>query len=235
MTAASEVSPFSVPAFRTFWAARVIATIAYQALSIAIGWKLYELTGNVLDLGLVGLVQFVPMVALTLVVGHVADRYDRSRIVAICQAIEALAALSLAAAVAYGVADRTWIFATAAALGAARAFENPTMQALLPQLVDRAIFPRATAWSASANQTAQIVGPAVGGLLFLVHPIAPFVAAGSASSRRQSRSCAFHGGRPSDHRRLERRSADGALYRELHVRGRRGPGVERRRASGARR
>ena len=76
-------------AFLLFWFARVCAAVGYQMLAVAIGWQLYELTGNPLDLGLVGLVQFIPAVALVLVIGQVADRHDRRKVLMACQAIQA--------------------------------------------------------------------------------------------------------------------------------------------------
>jgi len=152
--------------FPLFWLSRVASTAAFQMQAVAIGWQMYALTGSAFDLGLVGLVQFLPMLLLTLVVGHVADRYDRRRIVAVCQTIEGAAAAALALGSAAGWLDRETMFALVAAIGAARAFEGPTLSALLPNIVPRALIQSASAWSASANQTAQIVGPALGGLLF---------------------------------------------------------------------
>jgi MFS family permease len=138
--------------------------------AVAVGWQLYSLTGSALDLGLIGLAQFLPMVLLTLAIGHVADRYDRRVVIAICQAVEAAALAALAIGTAGGSIEEAGIFALVALIAAARAFESPTMAALVPNLVPRALVPRASAWSASANQTAQIVGPALGGLLYVLGP-----------------------------------------------------------------
>ena len=135
-------------------------------LGVAVGWQLYDLTGSALDLGLVGLVQFAPMVALTLIVGQVADRYDRRLIAAICHVVKAGAACALVMGSAGGTLDRRGILAVVAVVGAARAFENPSMSALVPEVVARPLIARAMAWVVSANQTAQIVGPALGGLLY---------------------------------------------------------------------
>ena len=170
----AEPSILRHPPFALFWFSRVFSTIAYFAQAVAIGWQIYALTGNPLDLGLVGLAQFLPMIALTLVVGHVADHYDRRRIVMICQGVEAAAALMLVLGAGTGSLSRTGIFAIVAVVGAARAFEGPTLGALLPGLVVRPLIQRATAWSASANQTAQIVGPAIGGLLYGLGPAAVY-------------------------------------------------------------
>lgn len=172
-----RVQPRSVirhPPFAFFWCARVLSSFAYQMQAVAVGWLVYERTGSVLDLGLVGLSQFLPVVALTLVAGHLADRYDRRRIVQICQAVECCAALTLAAGTIGGWLPVHSIFAVVAVVGAARSFESPTLSALMPGLVDRASLPQASAWSASANQTATIVGPACGGLLYAIGAGVPF-------------------------------------------------------------
>ncbi len=135
-------------------------------LSVAIGWQMYDITHDAFSLGLVGLAQFIPMVLLTLVVGQVADRFDRKRIVFLCQIIEAL----IAGLLLYGnIANwlgREQILIAASVLGACRAFEGPSSSALLPQLVPNNILQQAIAWSTSAGQTAQIIGPSLGGLLF---------------------------------------------------------------------
>ncbi|ARP81521.1 MFS transporter [Bordetella genomosp. 8] len=152
------------PAFARFLVARFAASLAFQIVSVAVGWQIYALTGSALDLGLIGLAQFGPMLALTLVVGHVADRYDRRRIVAICMAVEALAAIVLAAVSLNGAANHVIVYAAIIAISSARAFESPTLPALLPAVVPRILIPRATALSTSSNQVAQIAGPALGGV-----------------------------------------------------------------------
>ena len=131
-------------------------------LGVAVGWQLYALTGSALDLGLVGLVQFAPMILLTLIVGQVADRYDRRLIATVCQIVKAPAAVALALGTLGDWQSKTSIFAILALLGAARAFENPAMAALVPEVVARPFIARGMAWVVSANQTAQIVGPALG-------------------------------------------------------------------------
>lgn len=142
--------------------------------AVAIGWQVYALTSSAFDLGLVGLAQFVPVVLLTLVAGHTADRYDRRRIVQLCQAVECMASLTLATGTAFGWLGVHGIFGIVALVGAARAFEAPTLSALMPGLVSRASLSQASAWSASANQTASIVGPAFGGVLYAVGAPVPF-------------------------------------------------------------
>ena len=152
--------------FQRFWGARVLASMSFQMLAVAMGWHVYALTKSAFSLGLVGLSQFLPMFLLTLVVGHVADRYDRRRIAAVCQGVECAAALAFACGTFGGWLSAPVIYALAACVGAARAFESPAISSLLPAVVPRAQLPKATAWSTSAGQTAQIVGPALGGLLY---------------------------------------------------------------------
>ncbi|MDH4608262.1 MFS transporter [Pseudomonas sp. BN102] len=152
--------------FLAFWFARVCTASGFQMITVAIGWHIYELTGSVLDLGLVGLVEFLPRVLFMLHTGHVADRFDRRRVAALCQVLQAVVAGVLVFASATDSASRELIFLVAFVLGAARAFEMPATQALLPNIVPAELFPRAVAASASAMQAATIVAPALGGLLY---------------------------------------------------------------------
>ena len=164
MPAPDSPSPLYRPAFLHFLFARIGASLAFQIVSVAVGWQVYALSGSALDLGLIGLAQFLPMAALTLVVGHVADRYDRRKIVAICMAVETLATLLLAIAALHGVGGKTLIYATLIIMSSARAFEAPTLTTLIPAIVPREWLPRATALSSSGGQIAQIAGPALGGI-----------------------------------------------------------------------
>ncbi|UXY53893.1 MFS transporter [Pseudomonas tohonis] len=152
--------------FLAFWLARVCTASGFQMLTVAIGWHLYALTGSVLDLGLVGLAEFLPRVLFMLHTGHVADRYDRRRVAALCQTAQGLIAAALVFGSATDNVSREMIFLLAFALGAARAFEMPATQALLPNIVPAQLFPRAVAAAASAMQAATIVAPALGGLLY---------------------------------------------------------------------
>lgn len=152
--------------FLAFWFARVFTSSAFQMITVAIGWHIYELTGNVLDLGLVGLFEFMPRVLFMLHTGHVADRYDRRKVAALCQTLQGLTALALVIGSAIDSVTREMIFAIAFLFGTARAFEMPTTQALLPNIVPPALFPAAVAASGSAMQAATIISPALGGLLF---------------------------------------------------------------------
>ncbi|MCY1495010.1 Enterobactin exporter EntS [compost metagenome] len=152
--------------FLAFWLARVCTASGFQMLTVAIGWHMYELTSSVLDLGLVGLVEFVPRVLFMLHTGHVADRYDRRRVASVCQIGQGLIALALVIGSSSDNVTREMIFVLAFLLGTARSFEMPTTQALLPNIVPTGLFPRAVAASASATQAATIAAPALGGLLY---------------------------------------------------------------------
>ncbi|HJR05385.1 MAG TPA: MFS transporter [Methylomirabilota bacterium] len=167
------------PPFAFLSSSRVLATVGFQMLGVAVGWELYELTGRALDLGLVGLAQFLPMILLTLVVGQVADRCDRRLIVVGCEVAKAATAAALALGAVGGWQSRTSIFVLVALLGAAQAFENPAMSALVPEVVARPLIAPAMAWVISAGQTAQIVGPALGGLLYAFGPGAAYFTAGA--------------------------------------------------------
>ncbi|TDH62854.1 MFS transporter [Dankookia rubra] len=160
--------------FVLFWTSRVLSTLCMQMLAVAVGWQLYALTGRALDLGLVGLVQFIPVLVLTLPAGWLADRGDRRLVVACCQGSVAVLAALLAVGTLRGWLGREAMFLLIGLIGCARAVEAPNMASLLPGLVPRALFPRAAAWSASATQTAQILGPALGGLLYALGPQAAY-------------------------------------------------------------
>lgn len=157
--------------FVLFWLARLASTMGYQMLALTIGWQVYEITNSAFDLGLVGLIQFVPAVILTLLIGHAADRYDRRLIVRAAHGVYALAAVMITTALLAGVLSRNLLFAAVFIIGCARAFEMPTAHALAPTLVPSALISRAVAAWTSANQTAVICGPALGGLLYALSPV----------------------------------------------------------------
>jgi MFS family permease len=157
--------------FVLFWLARLASTMGYQMLALTIGWQIYELTNSALDLGLVGLIQFVPAVVLTLLIGHVADRYDRRLIVRAAHSVYAAAALMITAAFVTGMLSRDLLFTAVFVIGCARAFELPTAHALAPTLVPQSLISRAVAAWTSANQAAVICGPALGGLIYAISPV----------------------------------------------------------------
>jgi MFS family permease len=157
--------------FAYYWLARISTTIALQMQVVAVSWQLYELTHDPLDLGLVGLTQFIAAALLVPVAGHLADRYDRRLIVRSCQFLAAIAVAMLAAGTAYGWLSRDAILAIVFVIGAARAFEATTLQTLLPAIVPLPMLARATAASSTATQLAVIAGPAVGGLIYAANPV----------------------------------------------------------------
>ena len=176
--------------FMQMWVARVCGTAAMQMLMVAIGWHMYELTGSAWDLGLVGLYQFVPALALALYAGHVADRLHRGRIVATCFAVQGVVALVLFAAQSSDHATRGLLLALSVVLGAVRAFQMPAQQSITPLLVPPLALPRAMAFSSSGTQAAIIGGPALGGLLFIAGmgvvygtSVVLFVVAGTLAAR----------------------------------------------------
>jgi MFS family permease len=174
MTAPATLPPglLQQQPFVLFWLARVATTIGYQMLALVIGWQLYQLTNSAFDLGLVGLIQFVPAVILTLLIGHFADRYDRRLIIRAAQATYALAAVLITAALIANVLSRDIVFGVVFLIGSARAFEVPTGSALVPALVPGPLITRAIGGWTSANQVAVICGPALGGLIYAASPIA---------------------------------------------------------------
>lgn len=152
--------------FPRFVCAQTSDFLAYHMLTVAVGWQMYDLTNSPLSLGLVGLVQFLPQFCLTLVVGHVADRYARQRVVMVCQAVMFLVCALLAAGSITHSLTEGLVLACACALGSARAFIHPTMSALLPSLLTPQLLPRGLALSASGRQAGIILGPALGGALY---------------------------------------------------------------------
>lgn len=153
-----------------FWCARVATNGAYAMQSVAVGWQIYAITNDPLDLGLVGLVMFVPMVLTGILGGLIADYFDRRRVAAACQIMKALATLVLMAGSIGGWLGRDGILAVMFVVAIGRAIEIPTLHALLPGIVTPPLLPRAIAASATAQQAATVAGPAVGGFLYLLGP-----------------------------------------------------------------
>jgi MFS family permease len=149
--------------FRLSLAASVAAVLAMQMQSVAVGWQVYDLTHRPLDLGFVGLAQFLPAISLSLAAGQTADRYDRRAILRICQLAQAVCSALLLVAGHVSVAP---IYVILVLFGTARAFSAPANQALLPHLVPIEHFPNAVTWSHSVRQVAIVVGPALGGLIY---------------------------------------------------------------------
>lgn len=149
-----------------FWSSRVASILGNQMLAVAVGWQIYALTNSPFYLGLVGLAHFLPMFLLTLFVGQAADRYDRKKILRLCQFLQGAGAFTLAAGSYAGWLNKESILGIVFLFGSARAFDMPTGQALMPNLVSRTLLPRVIAWSTSIAQCAVIAGPALGGFLY---------------------------------------------------------------------
>lgn len=173
--------PLQLPAFRFYFVARLTATIAQMAMVIVIGWQVYDIARETMgirdaafQLGLIGLVQFVPLFVLTPISGWAADRIDRRFIARAALLLELGCAAILGVATVSGAISLPILFAVAALLGVARAFAGPALGALAPNLVPREILPRAIALGSTAWQTGAIAGPALGGLLYDVTPYLPY-------------------------------------------------------------
>ena len=153
---------------RNFWlfvVNRSSNVIGIHSLTVAVGWYVYKLTGDPLDLGLIGLAQFAPALVLFLVAGMAADRFDRRRIMVVCNIVHGLAVASLIALFWFKLGTIWPILGILAMHGAARSFFHTASQAVLPNLMPRDQFPKAVAYSSSANKAAQLAGPAFGGFL----------------------------------------------------------------------
>lgn len=190
MTAAPATpSPFAFPAFRAFFAAKLASTLAQMMMVVVIGWQVYDLARATMPveraaftLGMVGLVQFLPVFGLALVVGIIADRLDRRHIARAAVALELVCAAALAALAAMGNTALWPLFAVAFALGVARAFAAPSLSALAPNLVPPAVLPTAIAWNSIGWQSGAVLGPASGGFLFALAPAAPYAVAAALLS-----------------------------------------------------
>lgn len=161
--------------FLFFLLSRSLSRFASQIAAVAIGWQIYEITGSAFDLGMVGLVQFVPTALLVFIAGHAADRFERKRVVQLCQLAEVLTALFLAVSTYLGWLDAVQIYIATFVLGIAGAFESPATAALLPLIAPQGSLQRATAISSGAAQVATITGPAIGGLAYVVAPGLPYL------------------------------------------------------------
>jgi MFS family permease len=157
---------FQYPSFVLFQTARFFIVLATEMQSVAVGWQVYEITRRPLDLGLVGLAQFLPGVLLFLVSGHVADRYDRRKLIVICYLGFALCCSLLLLTAVRDVRSVVYMFAVLVLLGVVRSFTGPVSRALLPQLVPEEHFPSAVAWASTIFQGAAILGPALGGIIY---------------------------------------------------------------------
>ncbi len=162
--------------FRLYQIARLLVILGAEAQSVGVGWQVYQITHSALDLGYTGLALFLPGLFCMLAAGHVADRYDRRRIILICYAVQTLCTGVLLRFALHGTGvgpdgrTRIWpIYAVLVGIGLGRAFSGPAASALLPSLVPKTAFVNAITWGATVYQIANMAGPAVGGLLFTLH------------------------------------------------------------------
>lgn len=164
----------SIPGFRYFWLTTLLVSFAVQIMSVSIAWQIYDVTGEVFLLGLVGLCLFLPSLLLILVTGLTADRFSRRGIMTVCLSVELLCALGFLAFV-NAEAHEVWpIFGILVILGTARAFWGPAAQSLAPNLVPPEVLSNAITTNATAWQMASILGPAAGGLLYGIAPTVAF-------------------------------------------------------------
>jgi MFS family permease len=153
--------------------------VAFQMQAVAVGWQIYDLTHSTFQLGMVGLVQFAPIVLFTLVAGHVADRYERRVVYGTALGVQGIAVCVLALGSWGHWLGAPGIYTVVAVISSARAFQGPATQALLPTLVPQSLVPKAIAWATGAFQTASIVGPSLGGLLYALGVAVPYAVAGA--------------------------------------------------------
>jgi MFS family permease len=162
--------------YRLYLGGRFFAAMSQQMLAVAIGWYLYDLTGDPLTLGYAGLATFLPIALFTLPGGDLSDRHDRRRILAVAHLVQAACSAVLVALVAARTLTPWPFYAVLVASGMARAYSAPAVQSFAPFLVPREQFAESVAWSSSANRVATIVGPALGGLIYLLGAEAAFAA-----------------------------------------------------------
>jgi MFS family permease len=175
--------PLRIAAYRYFWLARLTWTIGSLAMVIVIGWQVYDIARHAMGLkeaafrlGIIGVVQFIPLFLLTLVTGWTADRLDRRWIARGSVALELCCATALGWLAWHHTTTLFALYVVAALLGVGRAFAGPALSALAPNLVPREILPRAIALSSIAWQTGAVLGPALGGYLYAYAPYAPYAA-----------------------------------------------------------
>ncbi len=175
--------PFAFRDFRFFWTARLCSTLAQNTLVIVVGWQVYDLARRTMDtkdaalqLGFVGLAQFVPLFVLTLVTGWAADRFDRRLIICLTTSLQLLCAAVLGLLTWTGAASLHALMAVAVFLGVARAFSMPALNALGPNIVPPEVLPHAIATNAIAGRVGSILGPAMGGYLYAWSAPLPYAA-----------------------------------------------------------
>ncbi len=176
-------SPLQIRDYRLFWMARFLAVLATTGMVVVIGWQVYDVARSdygmspataAFQLGILGLVQFVPLFLLTPVAGLAADRFDRRKLAALAAGLDMLVALALGISTASDILSLPLLFGLAALHGSARVFTGPAMSAIAPNVVPAALLPRAIALNSIAWQSASVAGPAIGGLLYAGYPALPY-------------------------------------------------------------
>jgi MFS family permease len=162
----SGLTAFASRDFKLYQAGRVAAIIGSEAQALAVGWQVYQITHRAIDLGYTGLALFLPGLLFLLPAGHTADRFDRRRVLLICYSIQTLCSIVLFLLAWRGMHSVLAIYALLFLIGTGRAFSSPASTALIPHLVERESFVNAITWGATIFQIANIVGPALGGILF---------------------------------------------------------------------
>jgi MFS family permease len=168
-----------VPDFALLWTSSLANGLALQMMVVAIGWQVYSIRQDPLDLGLVGLAEFLPLPILALPAGQLADRVQRRLVVAVGLALQVGIAAMLVAITLAG-ANELWPFLVVAVVaGSASAVTNPAGRALTPEVVSAELLPGAVALRSVANQVGIVVGPAIGGVIFAVEPVAVYITGGA--------------------------------------------------------
>src|SRR5439155_6771447 len=154
------------PSLVLFQLARFFLVLATEMQAVAVGWQVYEITKRPLDLGLVGLAQFLPGILLFPISGHASDRFERRHVLSACYANFAFCFAVLLALAQRGLHSVTAIYVVLVLLGVVRSFNGTASRSILPQLVPEEHFPNAVAWNATTFQAATILGPSFGGILY---------------------------------------------------------------------
>lgn len=163
----SGMAAFRHRDFTLYILGRVFSAVPQQMVMVAIAYQVYDLTGDAMNLAYIGLASFAPAFGFALFTGYVADLFDRRRVVAVCYAVMMVSAVLFWLWSTSGTEEVWPVFLTLVVMGTGRAFFQPASNALVPNLVPAELFPNAVAWNTSANKTAQVAGPALGGVLYL--------------------------------------------------------------------
>src|SRR5246127_1296003 len=180
---------FTHPGFVLFQVARFLIVAAVEMQAVAVGWQVYEITKRPLDLGYVGLAQFLPGILLFPISGHASDRFERSKVLSLCYGGWAVCFALLLILTERGTPSITSIYVVLVLIGVVRSFNATASRSILPQLVPEVHFPNAVAWNASIFQAATILGPSFGGILYaafrgpsVVYVVAMLTAIGATAS-----------------------------------------------------